>query len=191
MVTGMKIDNPKENLECIPCIMGKHKRGSFKNKPTHRATKIGQTIHMDTCGPVTPETNRGHKYYLSITDEYSHYTWIYFMHTKDQAINIFKDHMQLIFNHTGKYPENLRSDNEFYIHREFNQTCNTLGIQQQATNTYTPQQNGVAERQNLTIMNSVRTILIASGLPKTLWAEAANIIVYTRNRSPSKATGNK
>jgi hypothetical protein len=93
MVTGMKIDRPKVQFECIPCIIGKP-LNSFKSGNTHRANKICQIIHLDTY--------RGHKYYLSITDEYSHYTWTYFMNVKDQAVNIFKDHMQLMFNHTGK-----------------------------------------------------------------------------------------
>nr|KYP50278.1 Retrovirus-related Pol polyprotein from transposon TNT 1-94 [Cajanus cajan] len=74
---------------------------------------------------------------------------------------------------------------------EFNEFCQKTGIKRQLTTAYTPQQNGVAERKNRTIMNLVRTLLSEKKLPKSFWPEAVNWVAYVLNRSPTLAVKNQ
>ena len=82
----------------------------------------------------------------------------------------------------------LRTDNGLeYCNKLFEEFCEKNGIQRHKTVTYTPQQNGIAERMNKTLVEKVRCMLIYSKLPKTLWVEALNTACYLVNRSPSTA----
>lgn len=74
---------------------------------------------------------------------------------------------------------------------EFEEFCRTQGISRQLTTAYTPQQNGVAERKNKTIMNAVRAILNEKQVPKVFWPEAARWCVHVQNRSPTSAVEQK
>lgn len=89
---------------------------------------------------------------------------------------------------TGRKISKLRSDNaKEYISKEFNNYLESQGIKRQLSVEYTPQQNGVAERANRTIVEMARAMLIKSNVPKGLWAEAVNTAVFLRNRCPSRA----
>lgn len=77
-----------------------------------------------------------------------------------------------------------------YLSVEFFAFCTENGIKRQMINAYTPQQNGVAERRNRTVMNMVRSIMLAKNMPKTFWAEAVHWIFYVLNRSPTVAVEN-
>ena len=95
----------------------------------------------------------------------------------------FKIHVQ---KETSSFLRTLRTDRggEF-TSQEFADFCDVHGIRRQLTAAYTPQQNGVAERKNRTIMNMVRSMLSAKKLPKTFWPEAVNWTVHVLNRSPT------
>ena len=93
---------------------------------------------------------------------------------------------------TGKRVKILRSDNGGeYVSNEFQQFCNERGIQRQFTIARTPEQNGVSERMNRTIMEAARSMLFHSKMPQRFWAEAVNTAVYLRNRSPTVAVKDK
>lgn len=92
---------------------------------------------------------------------------------------------------TGKKLKTLRSDNgKEYVNFEFDAFLNECGIMRQLTVPYTPQQNGVAERANRTLVEMARTMMLHAGTPKSLWVEAINTAVYLRNRSPTSILGN-
>ena len=74
-----------------------------------------------------------------------------------------------------------------FMSLEFNNFCRVNGISRQITTAFTPQQNGVAERRNRTIMNMVKSMLLKKQIPKRFWPEVANWIVYVLNRSPTLA----
>nr|GEX32983.1 retrovirus-related Pol polyprotein from transposon TNT 1-94 [Tanacetum cinerariifolium] len=111
---------------------------------------------------------------------------------KHEAFEKFKEWKQLVKNQTGRMVKKLRTDNglEFY-NREFKQLCIESGIARHLTVAEMPQQNGLAERMNRTLMDKVRCLLIQSGLPKTFWAEATCTAAYLINRSPSTAIEKK
>ena len=126
--------------------------------------------------------------FLSIVDDYSRKLWIYIQKTKDEAFDNFKSWKTLVENQTGRKIKRLHIDNglEFYS-EPFNDFCKENGIARHRTVAGTPQQNGLAERFNVTILERVRCMLLSAKLPKIFWAEAIMTAVYLINKCPSTA----
>ena len=115
-------------------------------------------------------------------------TWVYFLSSKAQTFSVFKKFRAMVEFESGCKIKKLRSDNgKEYTSNEFNMFCEDMGITHQLTVSYTPQQNGVAERRNRTLMDMVRSMLSNSTLPISLWSEALKTAVYILNRFPSKS----
>ncbi|CAH0599403.1 unnamed protein product [Chrysodeixis includens] len=130
----------------------------------------------------------GAKYFLSFIDDYTRKQFIYFLKSKDETFEYFKQFKALVENETGKKLKVLRSDRGGeYMSSKFQEYVKTCGIKHQKTIPDCPQQNGVAERANRTIMEKVRCLLRDAGLEMKFWAEAVNTAVYLKNRSPTKA----
>ncbi|GKA32703.1 retrovirus-related pol polyprotein from transposon TNT 1-94 [Tanacetum coccineum] len=134
----------------------------------------------------------GKRYFLSIVDDYSRRVWVYILIFKHEASETFKEWKQLVENQTGRTVKKLRTDNGLeFCNREFEQPCIESGIARHLTVAGMPQQNGLAECMNRTLMDKVRCLLIQFGLPKTFWAEATCTAAYLINRSPSTAIEKK
>lgn len=128
----------------------------------------------------------GAKYFLTFTDDYSKKVWIYFLKAKTEVFDHFAEWKLLVENQTGKRLKCLRTDNGLeFCNLKMDQLCKELGVKRHKTCPYTPQQNGVSERMNRTIMDKVRSMLNESGLDESYWAEAASTAVYMINRSPN------
>ena len=177
---------------CKDCLVGKQHGNSFPKVSTWRASQILQLIHADICGPITPISNSKKRYLVSFIDDYSCKTWIYFLVEKSDVFVTFKSYKNRVEKETGSSIRGLRTDRggEF-TSQEFNNFCNENGICRQLTASYTPQQNGVAERRNRTIMNMVRSMLSEKKIPKTFWPEAVNWTMHVLNRSPTFAVKNQ
>nr|KYP60819.1 Retrovirus-related Pol polyprotein from transposon TNT 1-94 [Cajanus cajan] len=190
MVQGLPILKNQFKL-CTICMTGKQQRHSFPQKSTWRASKPLQLIHSDICGPITPESHSHKRYILTFIDDYSRKMWSYFLHAKSEAFDTFKRFKSLIEKATGYYITCLRTDRggEF-TSSEFNDYCSSNGITRQLTTPYSPQQNGVAERRNRTLMNMVRCMLTARDVPKEYWPEAANLATHILNRCPTSVLPN-
>jgi transposase InsO family protein len=125
----------------------------------------------------------GYVYYVSFIDDYSRKTWIYFLKSKDEVFSKFKEFKALIENLSERKIKILRSDNGGeYTSKEFVNFYRDIGIKRELTTPYNPQQNGVAERKNKTIMETVKTMIHDQDLPMCLWAEAAMAAIYVQNR---------
>jgi transposase InsO family protein len=111
-------------------------------------------------GPVPVPSLGKSVYYVSFIDDFSRNTWIYFLRKKSEVFDKFKEFKALVENQTDKKIKVLRTDNggEFYGN-EFEEFCKKCGIARQKTTPYTPQQNGVAERMNMTLMEKARSML--------------------------------
>jgi transposase InsO family protein len=111
---------------------------------------------------------------------------------KSEAFSAFKQFKARVEKATRTFIQNLRSDRggEF-TSTEFTAFCNDNGIHKQLTAPYSPQQNGVAERKNRTILNMVRSLLLEKQIPKKIWPEVVNWAVHVLNRSPTLAVKNK
>ncbi|KAL0318336.1 UNVERIFIED_CONTAM: Retrovirus-related Pol polyprotein from transposon TNT 1-94 [Sesamum angustifolium] len=108
------------------------------------------------------------------------------MKHKSDVFENFRKWKILVENQTGKKLKVLRTDNGLeFCNQSFSNLCDECGIKRHKTNPYTPQQNGVAERMNRTLLEKVRCMLISSGLPKSFWGEALITAAYLINRSPS------
>ena len=139
---------------------------------------------MDLFGPVNIMSMSKKKYALVIVDDYSKYTWVLFLHSKDETPQMVVDHLKLI-ELDSKFPVRaIRSDNGTeFRNATLNDYCADKGISRQYSAPRTPQQNGVVERKNRTLIEAARTMLSESRLPLYFWAEAVNTACYTQNRT--------
>nr|GEW55882.1 putative ribonuclease H-like domain-containing protein [Tanacetum cinerariifolium] len=118
-----------------------------------------------------------------ITDEYSRFTWVFFLATKDETLRILKSFITRIENLVDHKVKVIRCDNGTeFKNREMNHFCEMKGILRQFSVARTPQQNGVAKRRNKTLIEAARTMLVDSKLPTTFWAEVVNTASYVQNR---------
>ena len=114
--------------------------------------------------------------------------WVYILKHKGEVLQRFQEWKALVEKSSGRKIKTLRSDNGGeYTSTEFTSFLTKEGIKHELTIPHTPQQNGVAERLNRTLIEGVRTMLADSKLPHRFWAEALSTAVYLRNRSPTKA----
>ncbi|GKB92074.1 zinc finger, CCHC-type containing protein [Tanacetum coccineum] len=132
---------------CDVCLIGKQNRTPFPKKAKARSTSPLDLVYGDLCGPITPPTPSGKRYIFLIVDNYSRYMWVYFLSTKDQAFDTFKEYKSTIEKELRTTLRMLRTDRggEF-TSNEFTQYCKENGIARQLTVPYSPQQNGVVER---------------------------------------------
>ncbi|KAK2426313.1 hypothetical protein QL285_024996 [Trifolium repens] len=153
MVTGLPVIRTPSKL-CKDCVMGKQQRKSIPKKSLWRATHKLQLVHSDICGPITPSTSSGKRYLITFIDDYSRKIWVSLLSEKSQAFVSFKNFKSMVEKETRASIQCLRTDRggEFTSH-EFSSFCSSHGIKRQLTAAFTPQQNGVAERKNRTIMN--------------------------------------
>ncbi|CAL1356411.1 unnamed protein product [Linum trigynum] len=175
-----------QNLEfCEHCVFGKLHRSKFPKKGIHRTKGILDYLHSDCWGPSRVESIGGSRYFLSIIDDYSRFTWIFMMKQKSEAFTKFKQWKTLVENQTGKKIKKLRTDNGLeFCNSEFNEFCKDEGIARHRTVRDTPQQNGVAERMNQTLLERARCMLSNAGLERRFWAEAVNLACFLINRGP-------
>lgn len=189
LVSGIEyVEPPKSNDKCRICAIGKQTRLPF-SKSGSRASDLLEVVHSDICGPMEEESLGGSRYYLSFTDDKSRRIFVYFLKEKsgECVFNAFEEFRCMAERQTGKKLKTIRTDNgKEFTNRKLEDHLKRLGIRHQTTADYTPEQNGLAERVNRTIVERARCMLYEAGLPKSFWAEATATAVYLVNRSPTK-----
>ncbi|KAL2233631.1 UNVERIFIED_CONTAM: Retrovirus-related Pol polyprotein from transposon TNT 1-94 [Sesamum indicum] len=174
---------------CDECVMGKQHRVQFPMTPSPNPSMspcILDYVHADVWGPSTVPTHGGNRYFLSIIDNFSRKVFVFLMKHKSEVFDKFKNWKIFVENQTGKKLKSLRTDNGLeFCNKNFSDLCEEFGIKRHKTNPYTPQQNGIAERMNRTLLDKVRCLLISSGLPKSFWGEAVLTAAHLINMSPS------
>ncbi|KAJ9546486.1 LOW QUALITY PROTEIN: hypothetical protein OSB04_019029 [Centaurea solstitialis] len=178
LVKGLPTIKFEKDHLCSACEMGKLKRSSHKTKSDPSFDQPLQLLHVDLCGPIAVQTLNGKKYILVLVDEFSRFTWVEFFRKKSHVpmllINLLKRLQVKV----------IRSDNGTeFKNSTIEEYLNSVGITHNFSAPRTPQQNGVVQRKNRTIVEAARTMLNASGLPLTFWAEAVSTACYTQNRS--------
>nr|CAN63433.1 hypothetical protein VITISV_033829 [Vitis vinifera] len=142
----------------------------------------------DVSGPQKTPSLKGSKYYIAFIDDFTRFCWIYFLTCKSEVADVFLRYKAMVENQSEYRIKVIRSNNGTeYTSEKFNKFCEDAGIDHQLTAPYTPQQNGVVERKNRTIMEMTRCLLHEKELPKSFWAEAANTVVFLLNILPTKA----
>nr|GFB13421.1 putative ribonuclease H-like domain-containing protein [Tanacetum cinerariifolium] len=132
---------------------------------------------MDLFGP-TFVSSLNHKWYcIVVMDDFSRFTWTFFLRTKDETSGILRNFITKIENLKDLKVKIIRCDNKGeFKNKEMNEFCTRKGIKREFSNARTPQQNGVAERRNRTLIEAARTMLVDAKLPVTFWAEAVNTV---------------
>ena len=181
---------------CIECIKGKQTKHITK-KPATRSSQLLELIHTDICGPFDAPSWSGEKYFITFIDDYSRYGYTYILHDKAESVNVLRLFIDEVERQLEKKVKVVRSDRggEFYgrftesgqCPGPFAKLLESKGICAQYTMPGTPQQNGVAERRNRTLMEMVRSMLSNCKLPMSLWIYALKTATYILNRVPSKA----
>ena len=177
----MNYDPSNEIGFCETCIGGKHHRGPFASSTT-QTTQILELVHSDVCGKMQEKSLGGGEYFLTFTDDKSRYTWVYVLKSKDQVFERFLEWKALVERQSKHKLKALRTDNGGeYTSNAFEKYLRDEGIRHERTVPKTPQQNGVAERLNRTLVESARSMLLDANLSKLYWAEAVSMAVYLRN----------
>jgi hypothetical protein len=191
LVSGVRFEETSSGdpFFCESCVYAKATRRPVpKQREGDRATEFGGEIHSDLWGPAPVESKGGKRYYVTYTDDKTRLTNIYFLAKKSGAFDSYKDYEAWCGTQLDAKIKCLHSDKGGkYEGREFILHLNSRGTTQKRTVHDTPQQNGVAERRNRVIVEHIRALLHASGLPRFLWAEAARHVVWLMNRTSTKA----
>jgi transposase InsO family protein len=131
-------------------------------------------VHVDLHGPMKTPTMSGAKYFLLLVDDFSRKMWVYFLNKKSDCFSKFVAWKYLVEKQTGKQVKALRSDNggEF-VSTQFKELCKREGIHRKYTTPYTPQQNGVVERRNRTVMEMERCMVHNQNVPYQYWERSS------------------
>jgi len=172
---------------CKHCVFGKQCRLKFK-VGSHTSKGILDYIHSDVWGPAPTISFGGSLYFVSFIDDYSRKVWVYLLKRKSEVFSMFMQFKASVEKSTGRSIKCLRTDNggEF-TSLEFENYCKEVGIERHKTTTYTPQQNGVVERMNRTLLERARCMLSNANVEQGLWGEALLTACYLVNHSPSTA----
>ncbi|GJR04721.1 putative ribonuclease H-like domain-containing protein [Tanacetum coccineum] len=183
LVRGLPLKIFQNDHTCVACQKGKQHKASCKAKSVSSISQPLQLLHMDLFGPTSVRSLNHKTYCLVITDDFSRFSWVFFLRTKDETSGILKDFIRQIENQLNQKVKTIRCDNGTeFKNRDFIEFCGSKGIKREYSNARTPQQNGVAERKNRTLIEAARTMLADSFLPNTFWAEAVSTACYVLNR---------
>ena len=187
MVEGMPTVDRVEQV-CDGCTLGKQHRSPFPKVSPYRAKKGLELFHADLCGQVRPQTVGGKSYFLLVVDDFSRYMWIELLRSKAEALLSLKKIKQRAETENEGKLKAIRTDRG----GEFNSAtftifCNEQGIKHYTTTPYSPQQNGVVERRNQSVVEMARCMLKSKRMPQKYWGEAVTTAVYLLNRSPTKS----
>ena len=188
MVDGIELNLDSKPEFCTTCIQAKATRKPFPRLSTsERATCYGQKIVSDLWGPSPVKSLGGKEYSICFQDQFTHEEKIYFSAEKSKTFNIYKKYEAWVKTQRKGNIETLGTDRggEF-TSKEFTTHLENAGTIRHLTVHDSPASNSASERGNRTHMDATRAILFASGLPKFLWAEAKQHIVWLRNRVPTR-----
>src|SRR3954462_8309728 len=168
---------------CRACVEGKMHDSPHKRKTIVSSKRILELLHVDLFGPPSHASLGGQKYCLVIVDDYSRYTWVYFFKLKSETQQTVIDFANEVQRQHNVPILAIRSDNgtEFKNYT-LNEFLSEEGIRHQYSAAYTPQQNGVAERKNRTLMDMARSMLAEFKSPYNFWDEAISTACHSSNR---------
>ncbi|KAL0283401.1 UNVERIFIED_CONTAM: Retrovirus-related Pol polyprotein from transposon TNT 1-94, partial [Sesamum angustifolium] len=170
---GVLIDKIEKLKFCDECVMGKQHKVQFpasQNPNPVSSSSILDYVHADVWGPSNISTHGGNKYFLSIIDNFSRKVFVFLMKHKSDVFENFRKWKILVENQTGKKLKVLRTDNGLeFCNQSFSNLCDECGIKRHKTNPYTPQQNGVAERMNRTLLEKIPLCPFKWKIPESVW----------------------
>ncbi|WVZ88947.1 hypothetical protein U9M48_035414 [Paspalum notatum var. saurae] len=183
LIRGLPKLRAEKDLVCHPCRHGKMFVASHIPVSQVITSYPGELLHMDTVGHARVASVSGKWYVLVVVDDFSRFSWVFFMEFKDEAFGFVRDLVLRLRNESHKAMRAIRSDNggEFR-NSHFENFCRDLGLEHQFSSPYTPPQNGVVERKNRTLVEMARTMLNEHRTLRRFWAEVVNTACYIANR---------
>ena len=186
--------SPISELEtCEIRVKSKHQR-RITRQAAPRTTKPFQLIHSDLCGPISPESASGLRYFILYIDDFSRMTWVYFLRSKAsvEVVSVFQEFQARIGKRFPDFPiTRFRCDNGKgeYDNSLFRGILRVLGISFEPSLPYTQHKNGVSEKMIRNIVIKARAMIFDSRLSDEFWAKAVNTAVYLHAHSPSRSVG--
>ncbi|XP_004966968.2 uncharacterized protein LOC101762853 [Setaria italica] len=184
LIDGLPKLKFEKDLICAPCKHGKMVAASHAPVTQVMTRRPGELLHMDIVGPARVRSAGGKWYVLVVVDDFSRYSWVFFLESKDDAFSHVHDLVLKLKNElSNNAVRAIRSDNgtEFKNSR-MKVFCAEHGLDHQFSSPYVPPQNGVVERKNRTLVEMARTMLDEHKTPRRFWAEAINTACYVANR---------
>ncbi|GJW91440.1 putative ribonuclease H-like domain-containing protein [Tanacetum coccineum] len=168
LVRGLPSKIFENDHSCVACQKGKQHKASCKTKLVSFISHPLQMLHMDLFGPTFVRSINHKIYCLVVTNDYSRFSWVFFLATKDETSGILKTFITGIENQINHKVKIIRCDNGTeFKNNDMNQFCGIKGIKREFSVARTPQQNGVAKRKNRILIEAARTMLADSLLPTT------------------------
>ncbi|GKC42494.1 retrovirus-related pol polyprotein from transposon TNT 1-94 [Tanacetum coccineum] len=184
LVRGLPKLKFEKNHLCFACALGKSTKKPCKPKSEDTNQEKLYLLHMDLCGPMRVASVNGKKYILVIVDDYSRFTWVKCLRSKDEALTFIINFLMMIQVRLKETVRRIITDNGTeFVNQTLREYYEKVGISHKTSVSRSPQQNGVVERQNRTLIEAARTMLIYAKAPLFLWAEAVTTACYTQNRS--------
>nr|GFA83892.1 retrovirus-related Pol polyprotein from transposon TNT 1-94 [Tanacetum cinerariifolium] len=184
LVRGLsKLKFEKDHL-CSTCAMGKSTKKTHKPKSEYTNQEKLYLLHIDLCGPMRVESVNGKKYILVIVDDYSRFTWVKFLRSKDETSDFIIKFLKMIQVRLSVPVRRIRTNNGAeFVNQTLRDYYEEVGISHETSVARSLQQNGVVERRNRTLIEAARTMLIYAQAPLFLWAEAVATACFTQNQS--------
>jgi transposase InsO family protein len=173
----------EKDRPCAACQAGKQVGSTHHNKNVMTSSRPLELLHMDLFGPVAYLSIGGSKYGLVIVDDFSRFTWVFFLQDKSETQGTLKRFLRRAQNEFELKVKKIRSDNgSEFKNLQVEEYLEEEGIKHEFSAPYTPQQNGVVERKNRTLIDMARTMLGEFKTPERFWSEAVNTACHAINR---------
>jgi transposase InsO family protein len=182
-ILGLTNVHFEKDRVCSACQAGKQVGTHHPHKNIMTTDRPLELLHMDLFGSIAYISIGGSKYCLVIVDDYSRFTWVFFLQEKSQTQETLKGFLRWAQNEFELRIKKIRSDNEMeFKNSQIEGFLEDEGIKHEFSSPYTSQQNGVVERKNRTLLDMARTMLDEYKTPDRFWAEAINTASYSINR---------
>jgi transposase InsO family protein len=166
----------EKDSPCVSCQTGKQVGTTHPSKNVMTTSRPLKLLHMDLFGSVAYLSIEGSKYGLIIVDDYSRFTWVFFLQDKYETQETLKHFLRRAQNEFELKVKKIRSDNRSeFKNLQAGEYLEEEGIKHEFFAPYTPQQNGVVDRKNQTLIDMARTMLGEYKTPERFWSEAVNM----------------
>jgi transposase InsO family protein len=173
----------EKDRPCAACQAGKHVGSTHHSKNVMTTSRPLELLHMDVFGPIAYLSIGGSKYGLDIVDDFSRFTWVFFLQDKSETQGTLKRFSRRAQNEFELKVNKIRSDNRSeFKNLQVGEFLEEEGIKHEFSAPYTPQQNGVVERKNMTLIDMARTMLGEYKTSERFWSEAVNTVCHAINR---------